>query len=174
MPIPVLTTPRLRLRPLQETDEEAIFAIRSSEEVNRYIYRSAPANTGEAAAFIRKITESVNTGNSYYWAICLKEDPRLSGTICIWNLSPDRKKAEIGYELFPDRQGKGYMNEALKAVIDFAFHSAGMETLEAYTHKDNLASSRLLLHNGFRQQTGQVDPEDENNVIYQLQQTQPA
>ena len=59
------------------------------------------------------------------------------GTICFWNESADRKSAELGYELHPEYQGNGYMDEAMKEVIGFAFRS-GFTSLEAYTHKDNL------------------------------------
>ncbi len=98
----------------------------------------------------------------------MEKSNQLIGTICIWNISEDRLKAEIGYELVPEEQGKGFMREALKAVIDFAFKSARLQSLEAYTHRDNKASSNLLIHHGFILQPGRKDPENDNHIIFCL------
>ena len=86
------------------------------------------------------------------------------GTICFWNLSADRRSAELGFELHPDHQGKGYMDEAMKEVIGFAFRS-GFTCLDAYTHKDNLASTKLLLKHGFVHDEKRKDPD---NMIFSL------
>ena len=69
----------------------------------------------------------------------------------------------------PVHQGKGYMNEALKAVIAHAFQTAGFTILEAYTHKDNEASTKLLLKHHFVLQADSHDPENANHLIYLLQ-----
>lgn len=161
-----LTTPRLVLRPLKETDDAAIFSLRSDESVNRFIDRPPSTRVEDARAFISKISSSIAEGKSCYWAITQKENDELIGTICIWNLSADGKKAELGYELLPSRQGKGIMTEAIKAVIEFAFNKAGLTTLEAYTHKDNHASTRLLQKHGFTPHPERKDPENENLLIF--------
>src|SRR5437868_14158701 len=96
-----LTSDRLILRKLEDSDVTGIFALRSDPQVNRYINRQAPTEIREAKAFMEKVRKGVAAGESYYWAITLKEDPQLIGTICVWNLSADRKTAELGYELSP-------------------------------------------------------------------------
>ena len=120
MTLAVLDTTRLLLRQLKETDVSAIYSLRSNEQVNQFLDRPTAKDPEEAKAFIQKITEN----KSYYWGITLKEDGNLIGTICFWNLSADRKSAELGYELHPDYQGKGYMDEAIKEVIGFASGAA--------------------------------------------------
>ena len=47
----------------------------------------------------------------------------------------------------------------MKEVIGFAFRS-GFTSLEAYTHKDNLASTKLLLKYGFVHDKDRKDPEN--------------
>ena len=56
---PVLVTDRLVLRQLRESDDTAIFSIRSDEEVNRFIDRPRPVNIGDAIEFIKKINRIV-------------------------------------------------------------------------------------------------------------------
>ena len=163
MTLAVLDTTRLLLRQLKETDVSAIYSLRSNERVNQFIDRPTAKDQEEAKAFIQKITEN----KSYYWGITLKENAKLIGTICFWNLSADRKSAELGYELHPDYQGKGYMDEAMKEVIGFAFRS-GFTSLQAYTHKENLASTKLLLKHGFVHDEERNDPENPNIIIFSL------
>lgn len=165
---PVLTTSRLILRQLEETDDRSIFSLRSDDNVNRFLDRKKPTDIHEASAFIQMINGAIAENKSLYWAIALKEDPALIGTFCLWNYSPDRKTAELGYELSPEHQGKGLMNEALQAVIRYAFDKAGFTTLEAYTHKDNHASTKLLLKQGFILQADKKDPESEDHIIFSL------
>ena len=167
----LLHTSRFLLRPLQETDADFIYTLRSNEQVNRFLDRAPAKNLEEARAFIQKINEGLAENKSYYWGIVLKETGAMIGTICFWNLSQDRKSAELGYELHPDHQGKGYMDEAIKEVIAFAFRS-GFTRLEAFTHKDNLASTKLLLKHGFVHDVTRKDPENFSGMIFFL--TKPA
>ena len=102
MTLAVLDTTRLLLRQLKETDVSAIYSLRSNEQVNQFIDRPTAKDQEEAKAFIQKILEK----KSYYWGITLKENGKMIGTICFWNLSADTKSAELGYELHPDYQGK--------------------------------------------------------------------
>ena len=166
--IKVLETARLRLRGLESGDESAIFALRSNEEVNKYLDRNPPREIAEAKAFIEKIASSVKDGESYYWAITLKDDPALIGTICIWNLSDDKRTGELGYELLPTMQGKGIMQEAMKSVISFAAKDLGMKRLEAYSHKENLSSTKLLLKYNFILEPNKIDEHNASIVIYFL------
>jgi [ribosomal protein S5]-alanine N-acetyltransferase len=163
MTLAVLDTTRLLLRQLKETDVSAIYSLRSNEQVNRFIDRPTAKDPKEAKAFIQKILEN----KSYYWGITLKENGKMIGTICLWNESADRKSAELGYELHPDCQGKGYMDEAMKEVIGFAFRS-GFTSLEAQSHKDNFGSTKLLLKHGFVYDEERKDPENPYIMIFSL------
>lgn len=144
-----LITERLILRRLSEEDATAIASLRSDEEVNRYIDRPGQVDMEGAKAFIIKINENIARQTSFYWAICLKDNPGLIGTICLFNFSDDKTTAELGYELSPAYQGKGLACEGVKEVILFAFKTAGFKILEACVHKEHVKSVNLLLKNNF-------------------------
>jgi ribosomal-protein-alanine N-acetyltransferase len=165
---PILTTERLLLRQLEEADDIPISTLRSDESINKYIDRPKQSSIEEAKAFIKKISDGTAQGKSFYWAICLKNNPALIGTICLWNFSDDRTTAELGYELHPKFQGQGIMNEAVKSVIKFSFDTIKLKTLEAYTHKDNESSTRLLLKNNFKLDASKKDEYNTDYVIYIL------
>ena len=142
-----LLTPRLTLRPLQASDDAALLALRGHPEVNRYLDRTPPTDITQARMFINTITEALLENKWGYWAIT-REDA-LIGTICLYNFSEDRLSAELGYELHPDYQGQGLMDEAVKKVLTFGTTVLGLRTIEAFTHRDNVRSARLLERNGF-------------------------
>lgn len=163
-----LTTGRLILRQLKATDDNEIFKLRSDDDINQYLDRPKETSIEESRQFILRINNGINENKSFYWAITLKENPRLIGTICLWNISEDKKTVELGYELNKKFQGQGIMSEAIKKVIEFAFQNIGVATIEAYTHKDNLKSTSLLLKNNFSIDSTRKDEENMNNVIFVL------
>lgn len=166
---PQFITDRLVLNKLKPFDDLKIELLRSDEVVNRYIDRPKTSSRKDAIAFIQKINGGIDRGEKvYYWAIRLLDQPDLIGTICIWNFSEEDRKAELGYELLPRFHGKGLMDESLKEIISFAFHVLKLHKLEAYTHKENDASVRLLRRNGFLKDDSQTDPDNLSIEIYFL------
>jgi ribosomal-protein-alanine N-acetyltransferase len=128
--------------------------------VNKYLDRKPAETTDEALNFIRKVNENFKNQTALYWAITQKHNEKLVGTICLFDFSDEHKNCEIGYELLPDFQGQGFMQEALERIIEFVFQSLGLETINAFTHKDNQNSTKLLQKCNFEQTetTDQVNP----------------
>lgn len=150
--LPNLITARLTLRQLLPSDDRNLLSLRSNYEVNRYLDRSTPKDITDARQFIDSILEHKRV----YWAITLRS-PELIGTICLFNFSEDRLSAELGYELHPDFQGQGIMDEALKKVIGFGFDILRLEKIVAFTHRDNQQSVGLLEKNEFVLVSAQED-----------------
>ncbi len=161
-----LHTDRLRLRKLLDTDWPVISFLRSDGEVNKYVDRSSAETEDEALAFITRISNAVDNGESFYWAICLKDSSEMVGSICLWNFSEDKKHAEVGYDLHPNYHGKGVMTESLRALLDFAFNQLQLHCVEAYTHYKNLSSIKLLERHGFNKVQGKTDVDNSDNVVY--------
>jgi [ribosomal protein S5]-alanine N-acetyltransferase len=163
-PFPVLQTERLLLRQLISTDDKEIFALRSDPSVNKYLNRKPGKSIEDAKDFIRMINENIQRNNSLYWAITLNSTDKLIGTICLFNFSDDNFKAEIGYELLPDFQGKGIMQEATTILIDFGIQHLGLKSIEAYTHCENKRSTKLLDKFNFKRHGAG----DDNFLLYKL------
>ena len=146
---PKLETERLLLRQLIDEDADTIASLRSDDEVNAYIDRPKELSPGAAKAFITKINQKIKDEHWFYWAVCLKGQQELIGTFCLFNFSVENTCAELGYELNPDYQGRGFASEAIKEVISFAFKTIGFKSLEAVVHQYNLKSVKLLQKNNF-------------------------
>lgn len=163
-----LFTSRLKLRRLGMGDASALFRLRSDAAVNKYLDRPICTSLEEAKDFVKKINKSIHKGENYYWAIQVKNDPLLLGTICIFSISEDGREAEIGYELDPVWQGKGIMQEAMGSVLQFAFDKTDLVKIEAYTHPENIGSTRLLKKFGFKPDDKKLQSSGENLKIYSL------
>ncbi len=164
---PTLTTERLTLRKPLESDAPQIFSLRADTTINKYLDRHPGKTVEEALTFIKKVNENFKNNTGFYWAITQTGSGKLIGTICLFDFSNDLKKCEIGYELLPNYQGQGIMNEAIKKVIEFAFHTLGLDTIEAFTHKDNQSSTNLLLRSNF-EEMAIIDEANPNLTVFRL------
>src|SRR2546423_8450895 len=143
-PFPILATERLTLRQLVISDEQEIFTLRSDGEINKYLDREVSNTIEDARNFINKVNENINKNDSIYWAITLGDKNILVGTICLFGFSDENSKCEIGYELLTNFQGQGIMKEAAEKVIDYAFNTIKVQKIEAFLHRDNQRSIKLL------------------------------
>ncbi len=167
-PFPTRKTERLTLRRLIPSDAEEVFFLRTDLKVNEYIQRPTPKNFVDADEFIKKINLGINQNKNIYWAITLNGSDKMIGAISLWHFSEDKTVAEVGYDLHPTHQNKGYMSEALTTVIKYGFNELGFKIITAYTHKDNKNSIKLLSKNGFNHVKGMIDTGNENNIIFSL------
>ena len=168
-PFPVLETDRLILRQLTLEDTKAIFGLRTNKEINTFITRNIPNNLSETRAFIDMISTLVEKNDGIFWVIEAKQSNYLIGTIGLRHFEIADNYAEVGYELHPDFQERGFMSEALKEVLNFGFHNLQLKTIEAFTHKNNIASIALLEKHQFVFQTERREDGFENNRIWKLE-----
>ena len=176
-PFPVLSTKRLFLRKLTLHDTPEIFIQRSDPCIRKFINRPPAKNLEEAKEWIEKILLQEANNETINWAIVPKNGVKLIGSICLWNIERENYLAEVGYSLHPGCFGKGLMSEALSAIVEFGFKKIQLQRIDAYTHKNNIASIKLLEKTGFRRNTAFEEVyEDKNeleyNVIYTCLQPQ--
>jgi len=124
--------------------------LRSDREINKYLDRQVSKTVDDARNFINMVNENIHKNDSIYWAITLRDRNILVGTICLFGFSDEDNKCEIGYEILTNFQGQGIMSEAAKKVIDFAVNTIKVQKIEAFLHKDNQRSIKLLEKLSFR------------------------
>jgi [ribosomal protein S5]-alanine N-acetyltransferase len=150
-------------------DEQEIFALRSSDEINKYLDRPKANTLDDARNFITKIINGIAKNESIFWVVTPKDESKLLGTICLWKISKEEAKAEIGYELLPENHGKGIMQEVIPRVLQFGFEEIKLEMIEAELSPRNLKSVRLLEKNNFT--LAAVNEENPDAVVYALKRT---
>ena len=149
--VPVLSTERFNLVELDEKHAPAVFRLRSSPDVNRYLGRQPAATIEDAVDFIGKIRKATAAKDALYWAVTQKKEDHFVGTAVLMELDATKATAGMGYELLPEWQGRGVMQEVLPIVIQFGFEVMQLKTITAECHAQNARSLKLLKRFGFHQ-----------------------
>lgn len=145
----ILPTQRLDFKVISQTDSDLIYKLRSDEAVVRYTGIPKYERKEQAVAYVDRIIGSMKLNECVLWRIALIDSGIPVGSICLWNYSEDRKVAEIGYDLLPVFWGRGYVTEAIEAVLKVAFDTLGFEAVTAVPRGENVGSNRVLIKCGF-------------------------
>jgi [ribosomal protein S5]-alanine N-acetyltransferase len=140
------------MRWASEDDVDAIYDVFSDPRVMRYWSSGPLANREAAAAMQREIAQNNLNDTAWKWGLALRDTNTVIGTVTLFNLSLSNGRAEIGYAMGSAHWGKGYMNEALKALIVHAFDVMDFRRLEADVDPRNTASIRTLERLGFQRE----------------------
>jgi [ribosomal protein S5]-alanine N-acetyltransferase len=140
------------LRWISEDDIDSLYEIFSNRHVMRY-WSSEPLADREAAADLqREIAGGNESETMFKWGIALRDSNTVIGTTTLFNLNLDNGRAELGYAMSHAHWGKGYMNEALNALVSHAFEVMDLRRLEADVDPRNTASIRVLEKLGFQRE----------------------
>ena len=149
MTIPIIETERLVLRPLRQDDADALHPMYSDVEANTYGSRPASTSIEESRD---RVAKALADTAWRAWAITLKGDDTPLGTAVIGTVASYEKRqgkvTEIGYILSRQYWGKGYVTEAVAALIDQLF-AEGQRRVFADTDPDNAPSIAVLKRLGF-------------------------
>lgn len=148
----ILSTDRLILRPLVESDAPELFEIHAHPEVMRYWASPPWTEMAQAHERIARSQEGFATGNNFQFGIERRADQALIGICSLFSFNIPSRRAEMGYALGRPFWGVGYMNEALRTLVDHAFGTLNLNRLEADIDPRNHASAKTLERLGFQQE----------------------
>lgn len=144
---PRFVTPRFTLREIKDEDEEQLFSLRSDDLVHQFLNRPIATSMNDVRQWREKVQQGAAKNEAIMWAIDLND--LLIGTICLWNISWQDARAEIGYDLLPEYHGQGVMQEIIPVVLRFGFEELKMNSIVASIHPGNIKSIRLVEKLGF-------------------------
>jgi RimJ/RimL family protein N-acetyltransferase len=156
-----LETERLLLRPYSSGDFEALYAMRSSPELARYLYWSPQTEDEVRASLARKIAStSIRSEDD---VLALAAEHRETGTVVadviLHLISREHGLAEVGYIVHPDHLGRGYATEATRPLLAIAFEALGLHRVIGRTEARNSGSARVLEKLGMRLEAHFVENE---------------
>ncbi|MFN7112905.1 MAG: GNAT family N-acetyltransferase [Alphaproteobacteria bacterium] len=141
-----ITTDRLVLRPLCMQDAPAIQKYFPHWDIVRQLSAKAikwPYPPDGAEKFLRNIAlPAMARGEDWYFGITRKDDPA-GEVIGAVHLRRDTASGNRGIWLASDFQGRGYMQEAVTALNDYAFDVLGFDRLVIKNAAENTASRKL-------------------------------
>lgn len=152
---PVISTSRLRLRPLAPADAPRIAQYASDFDVARMTTRVPhPYALDDAQSFVERAHDPLTANDAVFGVESLED-----GLIGAVGFHPGGalNAPEFGYWIGKPWWGKGYATEAARAALTWAKTGWGRKIVFAGHFADNPASGAVLIKAGFLY-TGDVKP----------------
>ena len=153
-----LETERLILRPYEEKDLHGYHKLLSDKK-NMYYIDDIIVNTlEEAGESLREAIEYNKNGKARRFCIALKETDKLIGG-CGYDTkeeTPIGKIVHMGWFIMPEYQNKGYVTEAAKKVLEFAFLQDNCVRVETGCYKENIPTQKVMMKAGFRKEAERI------------------
>ncbi|CAM2901271.1 GNAT family N-acetyltransferase [Paenibacillus sediminis] len=151
-----ITTDRLVLKVLNEQDHEMI--VRYLNRNKHFLKEWEPIRKPEyfTASFQSKLladeyNQIINGQLFKVWIFLKDDEEEVIGSVSLNNIVRGAfQSCHVGYRLDHQHLNKGYMTEALKAVIEHAFVQMNLHRLEANIMPRNLASLQVVQKLGFQ------------------------
>jgi len=141
MNVPILTTQRLRLRMLQQSDFEAYAAMHMVPEVTRFTTRSVLTRM-EAWRHLAIIVGHWHLRGFGMWGVEELDTGTLVGRVGFHE--PDGwPDVELAWTIGRNWWGKGYATEAARRCLDYAFGEMGRDHLISMIDPENVDSIRV-------------------------------
>lgn len=139
-----INTERLLLRPLSTNDAKDMFEYATDDEIGPYAGWTPHKTIDETISTIDFMIRE----NDVY-AIVLKSENKMIGTLGLHKRDYDPAVKELGYVLNKAYWGNGYVTEASKALIVNAFEFSTINKIIVKHFKYNERSQRVIERLGF-------------------------
>lgn len=150
--LPTIRTERLVLRPVRMSDARAMYEYSRDEEVARYVLWEPHKSLLDTYEVIWDMKRQYCRGWPSSFAIALNDTDQMIGTIGFMWINAENRSAEVGYSLSRSYWNQGYMTEALKAVLQYAFGTLDLHRIEAQHDIMNPASGQVMKNAGMVQE----------------------
>lgn len=141
---PLLSTPRLLLRPFEPAHEEALFLLWNEPQVRLYLWDDQPVPREVVAEQVALSSRSFQQSGYGLFALFLREQPERLVGFCGLRRIDDSEDVELLYGLHPEVWGRGLAVEASRAVLREGFERAGLEEIFAGADEGNARSFRTM------------------------------
>ena len=146
-----LETERLILRRFTVDDAEAMYKNWASDpKVTKFLMWDNHPNVEFTRELLAGWVKEYDDERYYHWAIVLKESGEPIGAPMVVGINDSLPSAEMGYCIGSAFWGKGYMAEAVRAILKFLFDEVGFYRISAKHDVDNPQSGRVMEKCGMR------------------------
>ena len=148
---PTLRTARLVLRPVEDTDADALVALHSDAHVLRY-WDAPPWREDDrdsAARFVARSRQLAEDGTGARLVVERAGDGSFLGWCSLSRWNADFRSASLGYCFTADAWGHGFATESGRSLLTWAFDALDLHRVQAEADTRNAASGRVLEKLGF-------------------------
>ena len=139
-----LETERMTLKNISAEDREFILSQFSNDDINHYLFDAEPIKSLEEADEIIGFYLQPEPRGHHRWILINKTGGGKMGTCGFHGFNQKEYSIEMGYDLQKEFWGKGYMVEALEAIIMFAKESMKIKAIHACIYIRNEKSIKLV------------------------------
>lgn len=150
--IPVITHPRIVLRPFSDEDAGLVQAAASDPLIPLITTVPASGNVAAARAYIARQHDRLTSGEGYSFAIADALTGVGVGQIGLWLRDLDQGRASTGYWVAGQFRHRGYVTAALAAISRWGFSLDGIHRIELYVEPWNDGSWRAAERVGYRRE----------------------
>jgi RimJ/RimL family protein N-acetyltransferase len=144
----VLQNSRVRLRPLETSDFEALKPVAFDPNLWEFTLSRAD-DVVSLAAYLAQAVHDRQAGKRYAFAIVDRTTGQLAGSTSYYNIFPDDQRLSIGYTwVGADFQGTGLNRAAKHLLLSYAFGDLQCERVELETDSRNLKSQQAMRRMG--------------------------
>jgi ribosomal-protein-alanine N-acetyltransferase len=140
----VLNTGRLKLRPIEQSDVDALHALWTDPDVRRYLWADQILPREQVADIVDKSVASFAQEGFGFFAMELTDQSGEVIGFCGHRRSGEQDQVELLYGIHPRYWGAGLVAEAAREVLQFGFENCGFDTVVAATDTPNQQSVRVL------------------------------
>lgn len=156
-----METERLILRDYEALDEDAYYNLKSDPETMYYLQDIQLHSREEAAADFANVLRDQKSQDRrfYFFHIELKSSHEQVGSIgyTVMDVTPLGKLVWLGYFTYPGFWNKGYVTEALKRVLEFAFLENHVYRVTTGCLAENIGSEKVMKKCGLIKEAEHID-----------------
>ena len=142
--IPTLETERLILRRIKCSDAYDMYDYSCRSDVTEYLLWSPHPSLEYTKAYVTSLQSQYRKGCFYDWAIILRDENKMIGTVGYTEINAYNNSAELGYVINPHFWRRGIATEAVRALIEFGFNELNFNRIYARYMVGNDNSRRVM------------------------------
>lgn len=147
--MPFLKNKNISLRALEKEDLNFLYETENNQSIHELGSTLMPHSKYILRDFIKNADKDIYINRQLRLVVEHNKSCESVGMIDLFNFEPHHQRSEIGIIINEDYQRKGYGNEALESLIQYAFETLHMHQLYCHIAINNLGSIHLFEKAGF-------------------------
>lgn len=145
----MLHSQRLHLRALEPSDADFMYEVENDAQAWRYSDTIAPLSRRILRDYALTYDADPFTAGQLRLIITEKETSRPVGIIDLYEVSQRHQRAFIGIYILNDERGKGYGDETLQLIEDYAHNTLHLHQLGSKVEEGHTKAEKLFRKRGF-------------------------
>lgn len=148
-----ITFDNFTIRPICSDDVQGYFSFvdRNRERISKYFPKtiSACKNIVSTMSHVSERIKLAKRKEFITLVISDNHSGEIIGTVFIKNLDWNIPKGEFGFFIDKNYERKGIITKSISFIIDYCFHTMGLNKIFMRIAEDNISSRRVAEKNGF-------------------------